>query len=87
MAASNEWETQYLTESGWVMGGYKLDCGDQKIDEKLNGAVMRAHRHVTVGKLGAPSSINVNESRSNLIKDVDKINTLLVKYGEPQFGV
>lgn len=87
MAASNEWEIQYLTESGWVMGGYKLDCGDQKKDEKPEGSVMSARRHVTVGKLGAPSSMNVDESRSNLIQDVEKINVLLLKYGEPKFGV
>lgn len=87
MAASNEWEIQYLTESGWVTGGYKLDCGDQKADVKPEGAVMSVRRHVTVGKLGAPSSMNVDESRNNLIRDIEKINSLLAKYGEPQFGV
>jgi len=87
MAVSNEWEIQYLTESGWVSGGYKFDCGDQKKDEKPEGAVMSVRRQVTVGKLGAPSAINVDESRSNLIQDIEKIKSLLLKYGEPPFGV
>lgn len=87
MGASNEWEIQYLTEAGWVTGGYKLDCGNHKEDIRPVGAVLSARRHVTVGKLGAPSSMKVNESRRNLIKDIEKINSLLVKYGEPQFGV
>ncbi|MGY3865267.1 translation initiation factor 1 [Aeromonas bivalvium] len=87
MAASDEWEIQYLTESGWVIGGYKLDCGDQKNDAQPEGAVMWVRRHVIVGKLGAPSSMRVNDSRSNLIQDVETINALLLKYGEPQFGV
>lgn len=87
MVASSEWETQYLTESGWVVGGYKLDCGDRKDDEKPEGAVMFVRRQVTVGKLGVSSSIDVNEFRSNLIRDLERISTLLLKYGEPQFGV
>ncbi|MEJ8680029.1 hypothetical protein P0C22_15930 [Plesiomonas shigelloides] len=87
MAASDEWEIQYLTESGWIVGDYKLDDGVQKKNGKPQGAVMWARRHVTVGKLGAPSSVNVDESRSNIIHDVEKINTLLAKYGEPQFSV
>lgn len=87
MAASNEWEIRYLTESGWITGGYKLDCGDKKTDVKPEGALMWSRRHVTVGKLGAPSSMNVDESRGNLIQDKNKINSLLAKYGEPQFGV
>jgi|UPI00056CF6B2 hypothetical protein len=87
MAASNEWEVQYLTESGWAMGGHKLDCGERKEDVKPEGAVMSARRHVTVGKLGVASSMNVDESRSNLIPNTNKINELLAKYGEPQFGV
>ncbi len=87
MAASNEWEIQYLTESGWVIGGYRLDCGAEKKDEQPEGAVMWERRHVIVGKLGAPSSMSVNETRGNLIQDVRRINTLLLKYGKPQFGV
>ncbi|WP_429110728.1 hypothetical protein [Aeromonas veronii] len=87
MAASNEWEIQYLTESGWVVGGYKHDCGTTKDDEQPVGAVMWERRHVIVGKLGAPSSMSVAESRGNLIQDVERINTLLLKHGKPQFGV
>ena len=87
MAASNEWEVQYLTESGWVTGGYKLDCGEHKQDSRPENAVLSVRRHVTVGKLGAPSSMKVDESRSNLISDSAKIDSLLAKYGEPNFGV
>lgn len=87
MAASNEWEIQYLTQSGWVIGGYKHDYGAKKDDEQPEEAVMWARRHVIVGKLGATSSVSVDESRGNLIQDVERINTLLLKYGEPQFGV
>ncbi|MCL2915389.1 hypothetical protein L2725_16670 [Shewanella corallii] len=87
MVASNEWETQYLTKDGWVTGGYKLDHGKKKEDIPPEGAVLRAYRKVTVGKLGAPSSMNVDESQSELTKDQDLINTLLNKFGQPQFGV
>lgn len=87
MVASNEWEIQYLTESGWVIGGYKHDFGDAKENVKPDGAVLSVYRHVIVGKLGAPSSVNVDESRNNLIDDIEKINSLLEIYGEPQFGV
>ncbi|MBL4900900.1 MAG: hypothetical protein JKX76_14920 [Colwellia sp.] len=87
MAASNEWEVMYLTDTGWVLGGYRLDCGDRKEDSKPEGAVMWARRHVTVGKLGAPSSMNVDESRDDLITDTKKIESLLKQYGEPPFGV
>lgn len=87
MAASNEWEVKYLTENGWISGGYKLDCGSKRDDVQPEGAVLCARRHVTVGKLGAPSSMKMDESQSNLISDVERIKFLLVKYGEPQFGV
>ena len=87
MAASNEWETQYLTLEGWVTGGYKLDHGERKEDCKPEGAVLRAYRHVTVGKLGVSSSVNVDESQHELIDDKELIESLLNKYGQPKFGV
>lgn len=87
MAASNEWEMQYLTSYGWVMGGYRYDHGERKDDIQPEGAVLSAYRKVTVGKLGTPSSMDVDESQSELIKDKDLINSLLAKYGQPEFGV
>ena len=87
MAASDEWEIFYLTDTGWVLGGYRLDCGDKQEDTKPQGAVMWARRHVTVGKLGAPSSVKAIESEGHLIQDKQKVELLLKKYGKPQFGV
>lgn len=87
MAASNEWEIQYLTENGWVSGGHKLDCGSTREEIKPSGAVLRIRRHVTVGKLGAPSSMKVDETKSELIRDTEKIQSLLAKFGNPPFGV
>lgn len=87
MAASNEWQMLYLTKDGWVTGGYKLDHGEEKDDFQPLGAVFRSYRKVTVGKLGAPSSMNVDESQSELIDDKDLIVSLLEKYGQPKHSV
>ncbi|MBA3581022.1 MAG: translation initiation factor 1 [Gammaproteobacteria bacterium] len=87
MAASDEWEIKYLTESGWVIGGYRLDSGKQKEDAKPRGGVLFVKRRVILGVLGVPSSLNVDESRHNLINDTNKINALLAKYGEPKFRI
>jgi len=87
MAASNEWETQYLTSDGWVAGGFKHDSGNKREDIQPQGAVLKAYRKVVVGQLGAPSSMNVDESQRELIRDKYLINSLLAKYGQPQFGV
>ena len=87
MVASDEWEVLYLTENGWVTGGYKLDCGEIKEDSRPKGAVLEVRRHAVLGKLGVPSSMHSDESRSNLIQDKDKIKSLLSKFGEPKFSV
>lgn len=87
MAASNEWQTKYLTNDGWRSGGYHHDNGENREDIKPIGAVLKAYRHVTVGKLGVPSSMKVNESRIELIADKLLIQSLLSKYGEPVFSV
>lgn len=87
MAASNEWQILYLTKTGWIAGGYKLDCGDKQDDVQPTGAVFRSYRKVTVGKLGAPSSMNVDEHQSNLVDDQELIASLLEKYGQPQHSV
>lgn len=87
MAASNEWQTKYLTSDGWKIGGYRYDDGETKEDIQPHGAVLRAYRKVTVGALGAPSSMKVDESKSDLTQDKQLIQALLSKYGEPVFSV
>lgn len=57
------------------------------IDENPVGSVISTHRHITVCKLDFPPPINIDESRSYHILDVDEINSLSLKYGESQFCV
>lgn len=87
MAASDEWEIMHLTVGGWVSGGYKLDCGSVREDVTPTNAVLSVRRHVTVGKLGAPSSMKVKESTTKHTSNEDEIEQLLAKYGKPPFGV
>lgn len=87
MAASDEWQVMHLTASGWVLGGGKYDDGQRIEDVVPAGAVLSVCRHVTVGKLGVGSSMNVNESETPRAADRGMIEMLLSKYGKPQFGV
>jgi hypothetical protein len=87
MAASNEWQVLHLTNEGWLGGGHHLDCGDRKNDVIPSGTVLSVRRHVTVGKLGAPSSMNVDESETKHTNDQSLIDALIKQYGKPQFGV
>jgi hypothetical protein len=87
MGLSNEWQVMHLTKDGWVGGGYRLDCGNKKYDVVPSGTVLSIRRHVTVGKLGAPSSMNVDESETLHSSDQNLIDALIKKYGKPQFGV
>ncbi len=87
MGLSNEWQVKHLTNDGWVGGGYRLDCGDKKDDVVPSDAVLSVRRHVTVGKLGAPSSMNVDESETKHTNNQALIDSLISKYGKPQFSV
>jgi hypothetical protein len=87
MSASNEWEIKHLTHNGWVGGGHRLDCGSRKDDVTPNGTVLSVRRHVTVGKLGAPSSMNVDESETKYTNDQSVIDALILQDGEATFGV
>ena len=87
MGASNEWQVLHLTNEGWIGGGYRLDCGDRKDDETPSGTVLSVRRHVTVGKLGAPSSMNIDESETKHTNNKTLIDSLIQQYGKPQFAV
>lgn len=87
MSASNEWQVMHLTNEGWIGGGFRHDCGSTKDDVTPNGAVLSVRRHVTVGKLGAPSSMNVDESEIKHTNNQSLIDSLIQQYGKPQFSV
>lgn len=85
--ASNEWQYLHLTEKGWSSGGHRYDNGENKDDMKPPGAVLTVFRHVTVGSIGAPSSMNVDERTTKHISDEGKIKALLDQFGDPPFCV
>jgi hypothetical protein len=86
MALSNEWENMHLTPSGWVQGSTKLDF--QRSSEYRpvpEDAVLTAYREVYVGAIGATAQ--VTENTTKLSSDAELINSLMAKFGKPQFGV
>ncbi len=85
MALSNEWEYMHLTPIGWVQGSTKLDFQGMKDVPVPDNAVLSVYRKVYVGAIGAKP--DVIQETTNLSNDLQLIEKLLTKFGEPKFGV
>jgi hypothetical protein len=86
MSLSDEWENMHLTPSGWVQGSQKLDFQRNTDDKPVpEDAVLTAYRKVYVGAIGATPQ--VTENTTNLSDNLELIESLLAKFGKPQFGV
>jgi hypothetical protein len=85
MAASDEWQEQHLTPSGWILGSGKYDFEGKEERPTPPDTVLTVRRHVYVGAIGARA--NVDESRFERSNDKELIRALLEKYGQARFGV
>ncbi|PME35099.1 hypothetical protein BCV39_18855 [Vibrio sp. 10N.286.55.E10] len=85
MALSNEWEYMHLTPIGWVQGSTKLDFQGKKDVPVPDDAVFSVYRKVYVGAIGAKPDIT--EETKNISNDLQLIEKMLKKFGEPKFSV
>lgn len=84
MSVNDEWEEMHLTPAGWATGSYRHTPWPA-VDVPLpDVVVMTVRRHVSA-TYGGPS--RVVEERNPLAADISQIEALLIKYGDPDFGI
>jgi len=84
MPNSEEWQELHLTPNGWIAGTYRRTPWPVVNVTPPETRVLTIRRHVTAIYCG-PS--RVVEDRTPQTEDMAQIESLLARYGEPEFSV
>jgi hypothetical protein len=84
MSNSEEWEELHLTPAGWVAGSYRHTPWPVVAVIPPESGVLTVRRHVTA-IYGGPS--RAVEDRTPQTQDMGLIESLLARYGGPEFGI
>jgi len=84
MLINDEWEEMHLAPGGWIAGSYRHTPWPAVEIPRPDTPVLTVRRHVTA-TYGGPS--RVVEERTPLTSDMSQIESLLIRYGDPEFGI
>ncbi|ABF12286.1 hypothetical protein ACUXAV_002243 [Cupriavidus metallidurans] len=84
MPNNEEWEELHLTPAGWIAGSYRHTPWQPVAVTPPDAAVLTVRRHVTA-TYGGPS--RAIEDRTPQTQDMALIESLLTRYGSPEFGI
>ncbi len=84
MSNNEEWEELHLTPAGWIAGSYRQTPWQAVDVTPPDSAVLTVRRHVTAIYCGASRAV---EDRTPQTQDMALIESLLSRYGSPEFGI
>lgn len=84
MPNSEEWEELHLTPAGWIAGSYRHTPWPAVDVETPAANVLTVRRHVSAVYGGQSRAV---EDRTPQTEDMALIESLLARYGSPQFNV
>ncbi|SDP79110.1 hypothetical protein SAMN04488595_12410 [Ralstonia sp. 25mfcol4.1] len=84
MSNSEEWEELHLTPGGWVAGSYRHTPWPKVDIAPPDAGVLTVRRHVTATYCGPSRAI---EDRTPQTRDMALIESLLARYGNPEFSI
>ncbi|CAG9167723.1 hypothetical protein LMG23992_00891 [Cupriavidus laharis] len=84
MSNSDEWEELHLTSAGWIAGSYRHTPWQPVDVEPPETGVLTVRRHVTATYCGPSRTV---EDRTPKTQDMALIESLLTRYGNPEFSI
>ncbi|KAF7962918.1 translation initiation factor 1 [Cupriavidus sp. UYMU48A] len=84
MSNSEEWEELHLTPAGWIAGSYRHTPWPVVDVAQPDSSVLTVRRHVTATYCGPSRAI---EDRTPQTQDMALIESLLTRYGNPEFTI
>lgn len=84
MSNTEEWEVLHLTPAGWIAGSYRHTPWPAVDVEAPDSGVLTVRRHVTATYCGPSRAV---EDRTPQTQDMALIESLLDRYGSPEFSV
>lgn len=84
MSNSEEWEVLHLTPAGWIAGSYRRTPWPKVDMDPPETDVLTVRRHVTTTYCGPSRAV---EDRTPQTQDMALIESLLARYGNPEFSI
>ncbi len=84
MPNNEEWEELHLTPDGWIAGSYRHTPWQAVSVAQPDASVLTVRRHVTA-IYGGPS--RAIEDRTPQTEDMGLIESLLTRFGNPEFKI
>jgi len=84
MSTSEEWEELHLTPGGWIAGSYRHTPWPALEVSPPEAGVLTVRRHVTATYCGPSRAV---EERTPQTQDMALIESLLARFGAPEFTI